>query len=109
MYREFERDFQNLVIDLRERLADCDAITEFEFTCTASGRIRDGDVDLTFELTPKWNSRGSAASGGSLSATIEEFMRRNDWNKAHAPLCLPRVVEPPIESVGSPANNEIPF
>jgi hypothetical protein len=80
------------VVRMRDRVAELeDPPSYFELTINVSGRVLDGELEVTFAFDP--GSYHKATKGGTLSATFDEFMRRYGWQKRNAPLCLPKVVE----------------
>ena len=92
---------------LRSQLAAAD-ISDLRLTIDAEGRVHDGDIAITFIVGYLYSN--TRAEGGNLEAAVEEYIRRNGYQKRHAPLCLPSVESLETESLESQAvDEEIPF
>lgn len=66
----------------------------FHLTVVASGRT-DGDAKISFKLNPSaegWDSEKNS-SGGHLGGVVYETIRRLNYHKTNADLCLPNVKE----------------
>jgi len=87
----FETIVKGQVADIKEQLRGTDSICRFEFTIKAEGRL-DGEVSIHFGL----GEYGTDVRGDSVSAVVQEFLRRHGWNERHAPLCLPNVSVDPL-------------
>jgi len=71
---------------VRRVLAQDESLSEFKLSITASGRVNDGDVKLSFGVAD--STYATPINGSDLDATIEEFMRRRGWTKRWAPKAL---------------------
>jgi hypothetical protein len=97
IYEKLEAAVINAVTEMRERVAELDDCPSyFEFEIAASGRVLDGDLEITFKFDG--GSYSKATKGGKLEATFEEYLRRYGWAKQNEALCLPRVTEPEMET-----------
>ncbi len=85
----FETAVKAKIVELKTELGKCESIQHFIFQITAEGRV-DGEVVLTFAL----GRYSEEVRGDSVSAVLEEYLRRNGWSARHAPLCLPNVEAP---------------
>lgn len=71
--------------EVKRQLAHAEAGSEFQLTITASGRIHDGDLKIEYGLAN--NTYGlQVVTGNRLDPTVEELIRREGWDKSHAPL-----------------------
>lgn len=79
---------------VRSRLAEAN-IGGFHFEITSSGRTMTdkSEVKIVYQLNDRDYSYGSTVEGNSLEAVVDEVLRRNGWQKAHAPLALPGAEE----------------
>ena len=112
----FEMTVEKQITDLRRHLAeafdrDGDGPSSFMFRITASGRIFDGDVSLTYRLENLCDSRANV-EGNSLDEVIAEYLRRNGWAKRNSGVLLPAPSMVPasaIEQTLDKSDDEIPF
>lgn len=84
---KFEQAVMEEVRRIREMLNNCDNVSQFTFTVSASGRVRDGDVEITFGC----GNYSASVTANSVDGAVYEHMRRQGWEKTNTPLCLPRV------------------
>lgn len=82
-----EEDIVNMVRMIRTELQQIETLQAFEFTIRASGRVHEGDIELTFKLDHPYES-GVYVTGNTVAAVLQEFMRRHGWNKRHMPLMI---------------------
>ena len=82
---------------VRAMLRDADIGGTFYLHVEVSGRIQDGDVSLAYKLSD--NSYGPKVEGNELNAVLQEFLRRNGWEKVHAPKAIADLTK----------SDEIPF
>jgi hypothetical protein len=61
----------------------------FDLEISVTGRVMDGELEVKFILQS--GSYDKKTEGGSLENTFNEYLRRFDWSKRNAPLCLPKV------------------
>jgi hypothetical protein len=87
---------------LRERLRLCEGLSEFSLEIEASGRVLDGDIDLSYSLSKSSYGAGKV-SGDKLDAVLDEFLRRNGWEKLHAPKAIG------YHKIPSDDTDEVPF
>ena len=85
----FEGAVKREVTRLRSKLkpaAEAGIITgnEFKFKIECSGRIVDGEMKLEYELSGVYGLH--AVKGNSPNAVLDEFLRRQGWEKVNAPL-----------------------
>lgn len=93
MKTSFEKQVIATVQALRDLIAlDDKAPTYFNFRVEANGRVRDGDVTITFQLGE--SDYTNTVKGDNVEAVIAEYLRRIGWQKAHQYLSLPKVSEP---------------
>jgi hypothetical protein len=59
------------------------------FVIECVGRVDSDELKITFDLDSDYNT--SSVKGDSVAACVEEFFRRNTWQKAHDYLALPNV------------------
>lgn len=85
----FEQHLANVVKNIRKELQQIESISSFEFVIKATGRVHEGEVEITFKLEHGYY--GGTTIGNSVNAVVEEFMRRTGWDKRHMPLTLPNV------------------
>lgn len=100
--------FTDAINEYRKELADANIeCNTFEISVSASGRVQDGDVKITYECGPQY---GNAVKGGTLEAVVEEYLRRNGWDRRHAPLALeaPKPRRPRVASIKTD-NDDMPF
>jgi hypothetical protein len=82
--KSIERDFAETVAQVKHALSVADE-SHFVLRLEASGRTHDGTVEIKISL----GKYGSEVEGDSVEAVVDEYLRRNGWNKRHAPLALP--------------------
>lgn len=83
----FEGALKREIKRLRNKLKNIDEISEFMLEIVASGRVNDGDVKLSFKLSPNtWG--GNQVTGRELRAVEEEMLRRHGWQKKNDPLAI---------------------
>ena len=80
----FEGAVQREMKRVRNRLAQANIGSTFQFEIYCSGRVQDGDVDITFKI----GDYSDNVKGNSVDATLEEYMRRHGWDAAHKPICI---------------------
>lgn len=90
---KFEQAVIEEVKRIRAMLEDCDTVSQFTFQVLASGRVRDGDVEITFGI----GNYSASVTANSVDGAVYEHMRRQGWERSNAPLCLPRVGEVHID------------
>ena len=88
--QKFHHSIVELGLALRRYLQSFDETHRMDFTIEIEGRVHDGDLLLKYAI----GEYGSDVKGDSIDAVLEEWLRRNNWNKRHTPLCLPNVEEP---------------
>jgi hypothetical protein len=62
---------------------------KLQLTIDASGRTDGEDIRIMFTIDSDYNT--NAVTGDSIDACVDEFFRRNTWQKAHNYLALPNV------------------
>jgi hypothetical protein len=82
---ELESAVRAAVLDVRARLTECEDLPNFELTITASGRVHEGTIEVSYNLEGRYND---VVKGGRLTPVLDEFSRRHGWQRANAPLCL---------------------
>ena len=86
----FEGAIKREIKRIRQKLKDAADIlpgNEFAITIKASGRIKDGEVEISYKLcTDKYGS--NPVNGNSTYAVVEEFLRRNGWQAVNKPLAI---------------------
>jgi hypothetical protein len=98
-FRKLEDVLIEAVTIMRDRVCDLeDPPSYFDFNVEVSGRSMDGELEVVFKFNS--GSYDKQTKGGDLTKTFEEYIRRYDWGKRNAPLCLPKVPN---------AEEEIPF
>lgn len=100
----FEQRLVDFLKSLRQRIASNTTSTGIIFQIRASGRVNEGEMEVTFSLENNYDSKADV-SGGDLEQVVVEYMRRFDWQKANQPLCLPNVASP----VAASDDDEMPF
>lgn len=108
----FEHSLLAELRSIRSRLADAN-IPSMRLDIEVSGGTLHGNLKVTFKLNLDSYSGPAEASGGSLDAVVEEFLRRRGWNQRHAALLL-GIIEPEATERGAKAapeelNDEIIF
>lgn len=84
---DFEAATIEVVKGIRTVLAaDDDSPNYLEFTVKASGRVRDGELEIKFSLSDMYGANN--VSGDSVEAVIAEYLRRIGWQKSHEYLAL---------------------
>jgi hypothetical protein len=73
--------------------------SEFHLRVKADGRIQDGEVLITYELSDSVYYAASV-QGDSLEAVLDEFIRRHTWNARHLPLAIS--APPPAPDADTP-------
>lgn len=86
---------------VRERLKSVESLSTFQLKIIASGRINDGEVKLTYFVANEYG--GGEVKGDSLNAVLDEYLRRNGWEKIHAAKAIS------YEKIPSENTDEIPF
>ena len=81
-----EEIFKQAAIDVRDRLSNVDSLHTFSLRLEADGHIHQGDINITIKLSSGVYSTG--VEGNRLEPVVTEYMRRNGWDNANAPLCL---------------------
>lgn len=82
--RDFERALVDLTDGLRERFESHNA-NRFEFGATVEGRPT-GNLLIKFGFG---EYSATTVQANSIMAALEEYERRQGFEKAHMPLCLP--------------------
>jgi hypothetical protein len=87
MTEHFDQYVKEIAEFVREQLVSQDEGAMY-LTITAHGRVH-GELEVTYTVG---NSilESKSTKGGSLVPTVLEHINRTNWNKANAPLCLPR-------------------
>lgn len=85
---QFEAAFIKEQYRVRKILADHD-VNNFYFSISADGRTMTGDVKVEFKLGKQ--SYSEPVRGNSVDAVLDEFLRREGFEKKHDSLCLPSV------------------
>lgn len=81
-----EEIFKQAAIGVRNQLADVDSLRSFNLRFEAEGHVHHGDINITIKLSSGAYSYG--VEGNRLEPVVVEYMRRNGWEEANAPLCL---------------------
>jgi len=81
-----EEIFKQTAIGVRDQLADMDSLYSFNLRLEADGHVHQGDINITIKLSSGTYSTG--VEGNRLEPVVTEYMRRNGWDDANAPLCL---------------------
>ena len=82
----------DLVHDVRQELSDCN-IGDFNLVIQATGRTATGDAKLSFTVgSCQYGSKNVASN--DLAQSLEEVLRRKDFERAHATLLLSDGNEP---------------
>lgn len=64
-------------------------VGHFNVAITASGRTETGCDNVKIEYRVGEGSYSyESVTGDSIQACLDEYLRRNGWNQAHAPLAL---------------------
>lgn len=71
---------------VRKRMARDENQSRFAVRITATGRLHDGDVNLTYAVGH--SDYGYEVEGDDLDACVDELMRRDGWKKVHAPVAI---------------------
>ena len=87
MFKNLHDELVAAVETIRERANDCN-IGYFDLMITCSGRTSTDRADVRLEY--RIGDYDSNAKGGNLEAVLVEWCRRIGWNKANAPLALPK-------------------
>lgn len=96
-YNELESAVISALIEMRRRLNALDnPPNSMELTILASGRVLDGDLEITFRLDD-CGYPSTSAKGGNLTNVVNEFVRRFEWKRHNDPLCLPKVIKEEVE------------
>ncbi|KKL77591.1 hypothetical protein LCGC14_2033370 [marine sediment metagenome] len=70
-------------IEIKRQLSVLTQLSEFQVEITIKGRVHDGDLKFKYSVGPEY---GPKVTGNNLDTAVEEFMRRQGWEKDHAPL-----------------------
>lgn len=81
---EFEKAVVEEVRRVRGILQVNENIHRFEFEITASGRVHDGEVKITFKI----GEYDVSVTGNTVDAAVLEFQRRNGYDAKHSGLVL---------------------
>jgi hypothetical protein len=81
-----EEIFKQAAIGVRDQLADMDSLYSFNLRLEADGHVHQGDLNITIRLGS--NSYSTGVEVNRLEPVVTEYMRRNGWDDANAPLCL---------------------
>lgn len=95
----FEGAVKREVARIRNKLkpaAESGVLTgnEFTFDISASGRILDGEVKLSFTIKGVYGI--NAVTGNSPDEVMAEYLRRAGWEKVNTPLALSSSEEIPF-------------
>lgn len=82
----FEGALKREIKRVREELKKAESLSTFKVEITASGRINDGEVKLTFRVSDEYGS--GSVKGDGMQACLDEYLRRNGWEKVHAAKAL---------------------
>jgi len=85
---QFEAAFIKEQYRIRKTLADHN-VSNFYFSASADGRTMTGDIKIEFKLGKQ--SYSEIVKGNSVDAVLDEFLRREGFEKKHDSLCLPSV------------------
>jgi len=86
-YSALEEALMRALREVKKELASVNE-SYMNFAIHANGRI-DGDLNVVFRIG--YSSDPVSCEGGRLSPVIHEYVRRFDWKRFNAPLCLPNV------------------
>ena len=81
-----EEIFKQAAIGVRDQLSSVDGLHSFNLRLEADGHVHHGDINITIKLSSGVYSTG--VEGNRLEPVVTEYMRRNGWDVANAPLCL---------------------
>src|SRR5215471_9742448 len=87
MFNNLHNELVAAIETIRERASECN-IGHFNFTVTCSGRTATDRADVRLEY--RLGDYDTHAKGGELNAVLIEWCRRIGWDKANAPLALPK-------------------
>lgn len=77
-----------MALAIWQELAEYNAGSSFHFEVLANGRVhgslQECDVKITFGL----GNYSAIVQGNSHESVLEEYIRRNGWERRHAPLAL---------------------
>ncbi len=106
----FEGALKREIRRTRMELQKIETVAELHLQITASGRLHDGDINLKFKLQDSEYDTINCVVGDTLSAVIEEYMRRHGWGKVHNPKAIgyDKVPSDDTDSTTIP-DDEIPF
>lgn len=83
----FEGALKREIKRLREQLKQIEDLSQFKLTITVSGRVHDGEVELSYGLGESMYGTGEV-EGSALQSVLDEFMRRHGWNKINKPKAI---------------------
>ena len=85
----FDRAAAGLAEALRSELRDYEDIHNVNLELDIDGRV-DGDLRIGYRLSLNYEN---STKGGKLAHVLAEAVRRFDWCKTNAVVCLPKVSE----------------
>lgn len=89
----FEEHVKQEVLRIRKVLGEAD-LPNFRLDIEATGQSLTGDVRIIFKLGEMYSD---AVAGNSIDAVIAEFLRRKDWGKRNAPICIGYAERPEVD------------
>ena len=83
----FEGAVKREVLAVREAMKCCDSISYFRLVINASGRVNDGEVEISYHISE--SSYGSdGVEGNNVKECLSEFLRRHGWNSINKPIAI---------------------
>jgi hypothetical protein len=79
-----EKLFAAVVHRVRAKLQNHTHITTMCLSATATGRVHNGDIDISFSF----NDYPVSAESGSLTVALDEFIRQKTFRHMNRPLSL---------------------
>lgn len=117
----FEQALIQKVRAIREQLAKCEDIRTMKLFINVSGRLHDGELELTYSLGGSYDL-GGEVKGGNLDVLVEEYLHRFGFDKRNQVKLISYVPETPeadplhevrsmagIAQLAAPIDDEIPF
>lgn len=104
MFKKLHEQIVIAASQIKDRIGECnDAPGHMTFQMIVSGRVN-GDLKLEYKL----GEYGGDVKGASLAAVLEEYLRRNGWEKRNDPVAIPymkKVIGESIEYVAVEPSN----
>ena len=83
---QLEQMVQAKALEIQEDLSHVDNIHEMCFKVKVTGPVHRGDILIEYSMSR--SNYSTEVTGYDINQVVEEFKRRNGWDRVNKPLCI---------------------